>query len=83
MTTIKDSIIMYVSKVANTLKLCGLKKATTGIKKTIKPGKNSFNKVRKKFILTFNGNLYTYKSKIIIFFNIIGKYKLFFHIFRI
>ena len=54
MTTIKDSIIVYVSKVANCLKLCGLKKVTTGIKKTIKPEKNSFNKVRKEFILTFN-----------------------------
>ena len=58
MTTIKDSIIVYVSKVANCLKLCGLKKVTTGIKKTIKPEKNSFNKVRKEFILTFNWNLY-------------------------
>ena len=59
MTTIKDSIIMYVSKVANCLKLCGLKKVTTGIKKTIKPEKNSVNKVRKIVILTFNRNLYS------------------------
>ena len=41
----KDSTIMCVSKVANSLKLCGLKKATTGIIKTTKPEKNSFNKI--------------------------------------
>ena len=57
MTTIKDSIIVYVSKVDNCLKLCGLKKVTTGIKKTIKPEKNSFNNVRKEFILFFNQDL--------------------------
>ena len=54
MTIIKDSIIMYISKVANSFKLCGLKKVTTGIKKTIKPEKNSFKKYRKIFFLTIN-----------------------------
>ena len=63
-TTIKDTTIICVSKVANSLKLCGLKKATTGIKKTIKPEKNSINKVRKKFILNFNGNLIIYNQKL-------------------
>ena len=73
MTAIKDSIIINISKVANSLKLCGLKKATTGIKKTTKPEKNSFKKYRKKFFLTFNWNFSTYKSKTITKFNLIKK----------